>query len=155
VPHKLKARYKQKIRRNSGGTHCFIKYPHIRIKNPLHVIMIFSFHLLIVSLLLQALQSYDLLTIIFMQANIRKAFRIVFNLNRRLDMLLVKGSFSLLSLPYVLPLLNIFPFAKHWKNLRKILLIIPYSIVYVPMYTFVGIIGLSTGVWNFRKLEKI
>jgi hypothetical protein len=25
----------------------------------------------------------------------------------------------------------------------------------VPMYTFVGIIGLSTGVWNFRKLEKI
>jgi cellulose synthase/poly-beta-1,6-N-acetylglucosamine synthase-like glycosyltransferase len=155
VPNTLKTRYKQKIRRNSGATHCWIKYPHIWIKNPLHIIIIFSFNFLIISLLFQALQSYDLLTIIFMQANIWRAFRIVFNLNWRLDILFVKSSFSLLSLPYVLPLLKIFPFSKNRKNLWKILLIIPYSIIYIPMYSFVGLIGIFTGCWNYTKLEKI
>jgi cellulose synthase/poly-beta-1,6-N-acetylglucosamine synthase-like glycosyltransferase len=149
VPDTLKTRYKQKIRRNSGGTHCFLKYPQIWIKNPLHVLMIFSFNLLMVALFFQLIQSYDLFVIIFMQEHIRQAFRIVFNPKRRLNLLFVKSSYSLLSLPYVIPLLT----AR--KKARKILLIIPYSIIYVPMYTFVGIIGLMTGVWNYRKLEKI
>jgi hypothetical protein len=101
------------------------------------------------SFLFQALQSYDLLTIIFMQANIWRAFWIVFNLEWWLDMLFVKSSFSLLSLPYVIPLLT------HRKKARKILLIIPYSIIYVPLYTVVGAIGLITGIVKYQKLEKI
>lgn len=155
VPETFKTRYKQKIRRNSGGTHCWIKYPQIRVKNPLHVIMIFSFNLLMVSLIFQMIQSYDLFVIIFNQPNVWRAFRIVFNPTRRLNLVFVKFSFSLLSLPYVIPLLNIFPFTKKRKNLWKILLIVPYSIIYVPMYTFVGIIGLFTGIWNYTALEKI
>ena len=155
VPATLKTRYKQKIRRNSGGTHCRMKYPQIWIKNPLHMIMIFSFNLLIVSLLFQMIKSYDLFVVIFNQPNIRRAFRIVFSPRWWLNLIFVKSSFSLLSLPYVLPLLKIFPFQKQRKNIRKILLIIPYSIIYVPMYTFVGVIGLLTGIWNFRRLEKI
>jgi cellulose synthase/poly-beta-1,6-N-acetylglucosamine synthase-like glycosyltransferase len=155
VPETLKTRYKQKIRRNSGGAHCFIKYPQIWLRNPLHLIMIMSFNILMVSMLFQAIQSYDLFVIIFTQEHIRQAFRIVFNLKRWLNLLFVKTSFSLLSLPYVLPLLNIFPFAKQRKNLWKILLIIPYSIIYIPMYTYVGIIGLATGIWNYKRLEKI
>jgi cellulose synthase/poly-beta-1,6-N-acetylglucosamine synthase-like glycosyltransferase len=149
VPANLKTRYKQKIRRNSGGTHCWIKYPEIWIKNPLHVIMIFSFNLLIVSLVFQMVQNYDLFVIIFNQPDIVKAFFIVFNAKRWFNFIFVKSSFSLLSLPYVIPLLNKRQYA------RKFLLIIPYSIIYVPMYTFVGIIGLFTGIKNYRKLEKI
>ncbi|MDR0860040.1 MAG: glycosyltransferase family 2 protein [Candidatus Peribacteria bacterium] len=149
VPATFKTRYKQKIRRNSGGTHCWIKYPEIRIKNPLHVIMIFSFNLLMVSLVFQMIQNYDLFVTIFNQPNILKAFLIVFNAKWWLNLIFVKSSFSLLSLPYVIPLLN------KRKHARKFFLIIPYSIIYVPMYTFIGIIGLFVGVKNYRKLEKI
>jgi cellulose synthase/poly-beta-1,6-N-acetylglucosamine synthase-like glycosyltransferase len=149
VPTTLKARYHQKIRRSSGGAHCFIKYPQIWIKNPLHVIMIASFCILIVSLLFQMIKSYDLFVIIFMQENIWQAFRIVFNLKRWLNLLFMTTSCSLLSLPYTFPLIT------HRKNIRKILLIIPYSIVYMPLYSFVGVIGLFLGAWNYRRLEKI
>ena len=155
VPDTIKTWFKQKVRWNSWGAHCFVKYPEIWIKNPLHMIMIISFNLLVLSLLLQMVKSYDLFVIIFMQPNVRKAFRVVFNPRRRLNLIFVKSSFSLLSLPYVLPLLNISPFAKKWKNLWKILLIVPYSIVYVPMYSFAGITGLFKGFWDYRKLEKI
>jgi uncharacterized membrane protein SpoIIM required for sporulation len=99
-------------------------------------------------------QSYDLFVIIFNQPNIRRAFRIVFNPKRRINLIFVKSSFSLLSLPYVIPLID----RKHRKKRQqfwKILLIIPYSIVYVPMYIFAGVMGLFQGIWNYRKLEKI
>jgi cellulose synthase/poly-beta-1,6-N-acetylglucosamine synthase-like glycosyltransferase len=149
VPNTLKTRYKQKIRRNSGGTHCFIKYPQIWIKNPLHVIMIASFCILIIGLLFRMIKSYDLFVIIFMQENIRQAFRIVFNLKRWFNLLYITISCSLLSLPYTLPLIT------HRKNLWKIVLIIPYSFVYVPMYSFVGVLGIFKGIQSYRKLEKI
>jgi cellulose synthase/poly-beta-1,6-N-acetylglucosamine synthase-like glycosyltransferase len=131
VPDTFKTRYKQKIRRNSGGAHCFFKYPQIWMKNPLHVIMIFSFNILIVSLLVQSLRNYDLLSIIFAQPDIRRAFWIVFSPRYRLQFLIEKTSFSLFSLPYVIPLLT------HRKKARKLLLIIPYSIIYIPLYTLV------------------
>jgi cellulose synthase/poly-beta-1,6-N-acetylglucosamine synthase-like glycosyltransferase len=134
VPATLKTRYKQKMRRNSGGAHCMLKYPKIWMKNPLHVIMILSFHLLIVALIWQMIQSYDLFVIIFNQPNVWKAFRIVFNPQWWLDLIFVKSSFSLLSLPYVIPMLN------QRKELRKVLRIIPYSLVYVPMYCCIGVL---------------
>jgi len=154
VPDTLQSRWKQKIRRNSGGAHCFIKYPQIWIKNPLHIIIVFSFNLLILALLLNMIQNRDLIIIIFQQPNIRKAFWIVFNPLWWLEFVLEKCSFSLLSLPYVVPLINWRKW-KEWKQFRKILLIIPYSIIYVPMYSVVGIVGLTKGVWQYRKLEKI
>jgi cellulose synthase/poly-beta-1,6-N-acetylglucosamine synthase-like glycosyltransferase len=106
VPNTFKSWWKQKLRRNSGGVHCFIKYPQIWIKNPLHITMVFSFNLLIIALLWNMIQSYDLFVIILQQPNIWKAFRIVFNPARWLDLIFVKSSFSLLSLPYVIPLIN-------------------------------------------------
>ncbi|MDR0607439.1 MAG: hypothetical protein LBG52_03635 [Candidatus Peribacteria bacterium] len=108
-----------------------------------------------VSLIFQMIQSYDLFVIIFNQTDVWKAFRIVFSPNRWLNLVFVRSSFSLLSLPYVVPLLNIFPFTKKRKNLWKVFLIIPYSIIYTPLYTLVGIIGLLTGIWNYQTLEKI
>jgi hypothetical protein len=27
--------------------------------------------------------------------------------------------------------------------------------VYMPLYSFVGVIGLFLGAWNYRRLEKI
>lgn len=149
VPNKLKARYKQKLRRNAWGTHCSLKYPIIWIRNPLYLIMIVSFNALILALLFRAVQSYDLFAIIFSQPNIWKAFRVVFNPQWWADLVFEKSSFSLLSLPYVLPLLQ------PRKNIRKIVLIIPYSFIYVPMYSFAGISGWCSGVWNYRRLEKI
>lgn len=149
VPATFRTRYKQKIRRNSGGAHCFLKYPQIWMKNPLHIVMIASFCILIVSLLFHMIKSYDLFVIIFMQEHIWQAFRIVFNVKRWLNLLFIKTSFSLLSLPYILPLIT------SRKSIRKNLLIIPYSIVYMPLYTFLGVVGLCTGVWNYKRLEKI
>ena len=148
VPSSLKSRYKQKVRRNSGGTQCSLKYPLIWLRNPLHVLTIVSFNLLIMGLIIQAIKSYDLFVIIFMQDNAWKAFWIVFNLKRWLNLIFVKSSFSLLSIPYVIPLI------KSWKGIRKILLIIPYSIIYVPIYSFVGMVGFITGAVKYRGLEK-
>ena len=48
VPGTWKELYKQKMRRNSGGTQCFIKHWRVWVKNPLHVIFVFSFNISIV-----------------------------------------------------------------------------------------------------------
>ena len=44
VPQTRRELHKQKMRWNSGGAQCFIKYWKVWIKNPLHAIFVFSFN---------------------------------------------------------------------------------------------------------------
>lgn len=149
VPEKAKEWFKQKLRRNSGGAHCSFKYPLIWIRNPLHVLMMVSFNLLILALLVNAVTHFDLLLIIFSQSEIWRAFWVVFNLQRWLDFFINKCSFSIIALPYVLPQIA------NRKDIRKIIYVVPYAIIYVPMYSFAGMCGWFKGIYHYRRLENL
>lgn len=149
VPDHFRRRWKQKIRRNSGGAHCFIKYPTVWIKNPLHITLIVSFCLLLFAFVLNTVLSWDLLKHLLDQPNLRKSFRAIFDIKRRMEFFLIKTSYAFLSLPYVLPLIH------SWRTLWRILWIFPYSLLYLPLYAIAGAVGMIRGIWQYRSLEKI
>ena len=47
-----------------------------------------------------------------------------------------KFAFTWLSFPYVLPMI------KRWGQFWKFLYVLPFSIIYVPIYTYMGAVGL-------------
>ena len=149
VPDNFKWRWKQKLRRNGGGAHCFIKYASVWIKNPLHVILVFSFCFLVFSLVIQTILSRDLFQRILSQPNVRESFWSIVDLKYRVEFFLTKTSYTLLSLPYVLPLIN------SRKTLWRVLRVFPYSLVYLPLFSVAGAVGIFRGICNYAKLEKI
>lgn len=149
VPTNFFSWWKQKMRRNSWGTHCFIKYISVWIKNPLHIILIFSFCLLLLSLVLQTALSRDVFKHIFSQANAWDGFWAVFDTKWRVEFFLTKTSYAFVSFPYVLPLIT------SRKNIYRILLIFPYSLIYMPIYSIVGIVAVCKWIKNYSRLEKI
>ena len=62
--------------------------------------------------------------------------------------LIYTSIFALFSLPYVL-------FAiKNVRQLRKILLLFPYVIIYMTIYSIVGLYSTGVGVYKFTTLKK-
>lgn len=149
VPTNFKSRCKQKLRRNSGWAHCFIKYPRVWIKNPLHIMLIFSFCLLIFSLATQTAFSFDVIKNMISKPNARDAFWAVFDIKWRVEFFVTKTAYAFLSLPYIFPLIT------SLKTLWKILWIFPYSLIYIPLYSIMGFISIIHAITHYRKFEKI
>lgn len=147
VPSTFQSRRKQKIRRGSGGMQCFMKYWKVWIKNPLHILFLSFFCLtigvsawgfvkdwLIIQPILEISQSW---TNIFF----------VLSPKWRAITLFTKLWFTLFSLPYVIPLI------KNWKESWKIFLIIPFSLVYIPLFSLVNAIAAIKMLFIYKKLE--
>lgn len=147
VPDTRKELYKQKMRRNSGGTQCFIKHRRVWIKNPLHVIFVFSFNLSMVGFVRGILQKGIVLDVLIDRGNVRAWLLALFNVADIWSTVLWKFAFTWLSFPYVLPLIQ------KGKDRWKFLYVLPFSIIYVPIYTYMGIIGLAKWLIIYRKLE--
>ena len=147
VPDTWKELYKQKIRRNSGGAQCFIKYWKVWIKNPLHVIFVVSFNISIVWFVRGIMQQGIILNVLLEKKDFVQSLISLFTLADIWNSLLRKFAFTWLSFPYVLPLI------RQWKQFWKFLYVLPFSIIYIPIYTYMGAIGLIKWIIIYRKLE--
>ena len=147
VPGTWKELYKQKLRRNSGGTQCFIKHWRVWVKNPLHVIFVFSFNLSIVWFVRGIMQKGIILDVLLEKQNIAQSLIALFTFSDIWNSLVWKFAFTWISFPYVLPLI------KGWKSFWKFLYVLPFSIIYIPIYTYMGLIGLAKWLRIYRKLE--
>jgi len=68
--------------------------------------------------------------------------------NEIIQSLIYTSVFALFSLPYII-------FAiKNTKQLRKILLLFPYVIVYMTIYSIVGLYSTGLGIYKFITLKK-
>ncbi|MFA6088375.1 MAG: glycosyltransferase family 2 protein [Candidatus Woesearchaeota archaeon] len=157
TPNTFKAWYKQKIRWSSGGLQCFITHYKIWIKNPLHIFFLASYCLFMFLAVLSLVKN-----IIFFD-NVIKYFSFVSNTVSLLTSLKLTGllygayivkdffwmiAFTFLSIPYVLPLISSF------KRINLIFLVIPFSIIYIPMFTIVTTLGGINYLFRIKELRK-
>jgi biofilm PGA synthesis N-glycosyltransferase PgaC len=144
VPETLRQLIKQKIRWSSGGLQCFVRYYAVLMKNPLHILFMLSFCVLltasimklgknislwdeIVDYFLWVNGSVDLWTSLHLTA-------IKFGISILKD-LLWRISFTLFSLPFVLPLVSTI------RRLYICVMVIPFSIFYAPAFSIISIAG--------------
>lgn len=142
VPYTFNMWLKQKIRRCSGGTQAFLSYVSVWIRNPLH--MIFTLLLFSVSVfgtialftrLIFFGEIIDILISLLEIVTFKHGWNFIMALygNQIFINSLQASLFTLLSLPYVL-------FAIKSKDQRwKVLLLFPYTLFYMSLYSIVGL----------------
>lgn len=153
----IKSWYKQKQRWVAGGTQCYLKHFKVWLKHPLQVIFIVLFSVLsilfIVFLIKESIlfdkiwKSYELLrqTTAFILSLKITGLYYGFILIRDF---LVRTSFSLYSVPYTVPMIN------NFKQVYKVLYVLPYSLVYYPIFSFLSIIWFIKGVISYAQLKE-
>ncbi len=156
VPYTYRSRYKQKIRRSSGGMQCLIKHFKTWIKNPIFVIFTTIFQVSLIMgtfyLIKNAISFGDFIEFSITLFNITtfkngmNILWLIYGDNAVANT--TKGlAFSTISLPYVIPLVTSF------STIRKILYIIPYSIIYIPIHSTVRLIGSIYGIKKYYNLK--
>ncbi|GAB6907293.1 membrane hypothetical protein [Desulfosarcina cetonica] len=156
VPDTLEGWFRQKIRWSAGGFQCFIHHYRVWLKNPLHVLFLFPFCLLLISSaitmgnnLFRLDEMIDCFIILNRSTTLWLSLQLTGMLFGPLILkdLIVRLSLSLFSLPFVLPLVSTS------KKIPICLLIIPYSILYVPLFSMVSIIGAISFLRRRRFLK--
>ncbi len=157
VPDTLTSWYHQKKRWSSGGMQCFIEYFDVWRKNPLLVIFIVLFSILSISFIFSLLkeilffngviESYQLLAnatttlLSFKILGLYYGAQIVKNLAIALY-------FTIFSFPYIVPMIT------HFKQMYRIILVFPFSLLYYPLLSLVSIYGFIIGIIKYRSLKK-
>jgi len=156
VPDTFKKLFRQKLRWSSGGMQCFLKYPRVWLKNPLHVLFMFSFCILLTLStfkLTRNLIIYDDMIDYFAWLNQSRSVWISLQLTGLkfgmgiLKEMVWKLSFTLFSVPFVMPLVS------GVRQLYRCLLVVPFSIFYVPLFSSMSILGAITFLRKRRALQ--
>ncbi len=146
VPSSLRGWIRQKLRWTSGGTQCYFRHFRVWIRNPIQLFFILSYSLLIVSSVFDCFDGVDLVgsasliwddTLAFWRnfANLCTAFEA--DALRRFGSVLLCCSLSCI---YILPLI------RRPRDIFRLLLVIPFSILYFPAYIIVSLFGTAIGV---------
>ncbi len=157
VPDTLKGLIKQKIRWTSGAIQANFRYPMIWMKNPIHLLF------LTVYLYLTFFFIYSLLKNIIFLDNVFGFFdyiRSVMQLSIAIKLmwfiygdlviksLSLKIIFSLFMIPYA------FSSVSSVSHIFKILLVIPFSMAYMPIYLFISVFGLIIAIYKSFNYKK-
>ncbi len=157
VPDNFRTRLKQKIRRCSGAIQAFLSHISVWIRNPMHVIYTTLIHIvtivwsiMLITKLVIFWQLIDVLMTFVNLLTFQYGWNFFFAIygNEVILNLVYTSIFTLFSLPYVL--LTI----RHKKEIRKILLLFPYAMVYMSIYSLVGLYSTGLGIYKFATLEK-
>ncbi len=158
VPSTFKSFVKQKMRWNAGFGQCFVKYSKTMLSHPLMLFFVLTYVMLTVSFVFVAIkyatslnylfdwfeyfhrEGYSLYTS-FGMAQVNTGFNII-------QSLALYFFYPLFSLPYV------FVTMKSKKEWYKVFLIFPFSIVYVPIYGVLGVVGIAKGIWLGFTLKE-
>lgn len=157
VPEAIRPWIKQKIRWTAGGFQCLIRHPSVWLRNPLQVMLIVLYSALSLNaaytffrqtLLLDRL--FDLIAPLGNIIPIGQIFRLIEPLygSALIGSLQLMLCFTLLSAIYVVPLIS------KWRDSTLLLLMIPFSLAYFPLYTLLSFAGLIYLILNTRRIEK-
>jgi len=157
VPGTFKGWYKQKIRWTSGGAQCLIRHTRVWLKNPLHIIFTVLFSVLSVIYVVSVIKEItfidniiDTFHFIKQGATLLKDFELTgFYYGAILLKNLVSNLyFTVFSVPYVMPMV------KKPQELYKFIYLVPFSLVYYPMFTLVSVVGIFTFVKRSGSLKE-
>lgn len=150
VPENFKEWYKQRLRWDSWRIQCFIKYIDVWIRNPLYILLVFLFSTVVV---LSTYKFFVSVINFYIDLEWIKTFQWLINIFYLLDgnwfilWILTKLSFTLLSLPYVIP------FIKRFQDIWKVVYVIPFSLIYIPVFSVVWLIWTVIWLYRYRKLK--
>lgn len=157
VPAGFRIRLKQKIRRCSGAVQAFLSHIPVWIRNPMHVVYTILIHVVSVIgtiALVTRLIVFGELVDVFMyfvnSLSFDKGwnFFVFFYGDDVIHNLLYTSIFALFSLPYVI-------FAiKNFRQIWKILLLLPYTVIYMSIYSVVGLYSTGLGIYKFFTLKE-
>lgn len=157
VPRSIRTWIKQKMRWSSGGMQAILKHFKIFIKHPVQIFYLVTFSLLTlfstIFLIKEVIffggiwREYELLR---QTATTLLSLKSVwlFYWASFLKSLLGRVWFTSLSLPYVIPLI------KRFKDLYKVLYIIPFSLLYFSFLTVINIFGLIKGIYFYYTIKE-
>ena len=157
VPDTLKTRFKQKIRRNSWWFQCFVTYPKVWIKNPIHVIFTLLtnglFLFISINIYKQFLTIESFAGLFFGLVDVmtfRQSILTILSLyaTKIWDAFSTKLAYTMFSLPYVLPYFS--KFNTRWK----ILLLFPFVWIYIPIFSVLWILGFGWGLYRTIQLRS-
>ncbi len=146
VPDTLRGWMRQKLRWTSGGTQCYFRHFRVWIRNPIQLFFILSYSLFIASSVLDFFDGVDVVGSVGVFWDPQASFwRNVINLAAATEGDIVRrfGSVMLccsLSCIYILPLI------KRVRDIFRLLLVIPFSMLYFPLYIFVSLFGTAVGI---------
>lgn len=157
VPDTIRTWIRQKIRWTAGGFQCQFRHPSVWLRNPLQVVLIALYSVLSLnafgSLIQQTVQLDRLYDHIVPLASLIPVSQLIDILEAQLGTsfagsLRLTICFTLLSTVYVVPLIS------RWRDSALLLLIVPFSLIYFPLYTMISIAGLAYLLTNARRIER-
>lgn len=126
TPVSFKVWTKQKIKWGAGATQNIIRFPGLMSGNP-----IFSLFLIVYT----AVSALALMGIIN------------FLISGSTVSLLAGASYTLASLPFVITTLS-------WRKFYRVWVILPFSLIYWPVFVVLSIIGIVKGVYKYFTLKE-
>jgi cellulose synthase/poly-beta-1,6-N-acetylglucosamine synthase-like glycosyltransferase len=156
VPDSIRTWFRQKIRWTAGGFQCLIRHPAVWLRNPLQVLLIALYSVLSLNafgtFIMQTMQLDRLYDHIAPLASLIPASQIIDIIEAQIGTafagsLRLMTCFTLLSTVYVVPLIS------KWRDSPLLLLIVPFSLIYFPLYTMISIAGLAYLLTNARRIQ--
>lgn len=156
VPDKWLTWLRQKVRWTAGGFQCVFKYPTVWLRNPLQMAFILAYAALTLSGLAGFMSEHSLLNIGEEVADMVGDMSVgavwdatLLTYGPILLAKLVAGiGFSLFSLAYVIPTIS------RTDDLARLLLFVPFSMGYFPLYLLVSVFGFAFWFVALRRLGK-
>jgi cellulose synthase/poly-beta-1,6-N-acetylglucosamine synthase-like glycosyltransferase len=157
-PNKIKSWWKQKIRWTSGQMQNLINYFGLYCQHPIVAIFLILYFLVTVFFAISVYKSILFLTSLYSLIGFLKGsgdtflqifaqLKLLYGV-QTVNKLIVSSLLMTFSLPYVI--MDI----KNWKEIYKIFYIIPYTLIYIPMYSVSILVGFYVGVKRYKKLKK-
>jgi len=155
VPDTFVSWIKQKIRWNTWWFQCLLRYPIVWFRHPIYIIFLLSFIIFNLTFAVLIRNAYifgwllvDRFQLISNIYSVTDTLKILFSaiLPTLISWFTIKSLFSLISLPFAI---------HHIKNFREIynlLWIIPYSIIYIPMFSILWFVWMIN--WAIHYGDK-
>lgn len=146
VPDTISGWIRQKLRWTAGGFQCYIRHFRVWIRNPIQIFFIFSYSLFVISSLPQIFESVDFgEDVIELWNDSHTVWQNLVNINAIFgrDIFTRLGRLALcLSFTSV----YVFPLIRSIRDIFKLLLVIPYTLIYFPAYTILSFFGIYRGM---------
>ncbi len=153
APDTLRAWLRQKVRWTSGGFQCLLRHPSVWLRNPLHVALVCTYGYLSVASayglavqLADAAHLWEGLKTLTATLPWTDALRTTARLHENgiLNGLKLAGTFTLFSVVYIIPLIT------RGQDILKLLLVIPFSLGYFPLYALVSVFSMAYFLFALR-----
>ncbi len=146
VPDTIRGWMRQKLRWTSGVTQCYFRHFRVWIRNPIQLFFILSYSLFIASSFFDFFDGVDVIESVGLIWNGDLPFwRNVANLAAATEGDIVHR-FGSIMLCCSLTCIYILPLIRRVRDIFRLLLVIPFSMLYFPLYIFVSLFGTAIGI---------